>query len=81
MRLLARAVLAERKQRPKDRVNEYAEAVITLERNGFPAGILNEEACEAFINDLKPDVQQWLRRKRVRGFEDAVLEAQPYPWN
>ena len=76
MRLLARGALAERKQRPRESVNEYAEAVETLARKGFPADRFNEAACEAFINGLKPDIKQWLWGKRLKEFEDAVLEAQ-----
>eukprot|EP00795_Rhopilema_esculentum_P001918 gene1918-16426_t len=37
MRLLARGALAERKQRSRESVNEYAEAVETLARKSFPA--------------------------------------------
>ena len=76
MRLLARGALAERKQRPRESVNEYAEAVEKLARKGFPTDRFNEAACEAFINGLKPDIKQWLWGKRLREFEDAVLEAQ-----
>ncbi|XP_065067477.1 uncharacterized protein LOC135693029 [Rhopilema esculentum] len=76
MRLLARGALAERKQRPRESVNEYAEAVETLARKGFPADRFNEAACEAFINGLKPEIKQWLWGRRLKEFEDAVLEAQ-----